>query len=564
MFEKILTPTALWKNFDLPESVGANIIQEQNQDNIIFSKLYIEGRKVKDGSVSIYAELMRSNKIDNCPAILLVEDFGLNKESKLAKDLLSKGYAVLMVDLAGFKEGKEDYTLYPQSVSYANYENCKEDIYGIKKDAKNTCWYEWCAVLKYATKYLQGLPFITKVGGFGLSTVATALWQMIGSYQDLDVAVIALNSGWVGYKGIYKFAGTIEPQFTSQVCQFIAGIDSQSYAMHINTPTLLLSATNNNKFDVDRAQDTMSKIPQETYSATLLSANYTDRVDNACYKNALLFFDKFLREGDLALPKGAEIKCDLDNGKIIIDVQAEDNSTLTIDKVNVFASEEKINPSLRCWQKLDAKKVQKGNYIAEYLPYKESEIIFLYATVAYKNGLKLSTSVISKRFSAEQVNNAFKSNILYSSRVKNSHSIFASAEPSNLETKKVEIVDKNKVIEKKGPMGINGVTCTEGLLTFALSSKKYQPKNSAMLLLDVYAKKQTTLLVKLISDYFGTKTEYLVRVQLLGGDVWHNVMLSMNKFKTAEGMALKTYEKIEALEISTDDGEYLINNVLWI
>ncbi len=563
MFEKILTPTALWKNFELPEIVGANIIEEQNSENIIISKLYIEGRKVKDGSVSIYAELMRGSKETNCPAILLVEDFEINRESKLLKDLISKGYAVLLIDLAGYKEQKQNYTVYPQSISYAVYDNSKDNLYSIKKDAKNTCWYEWCAVLKYAVKYLKSLPNITKVGALGACKVSTALWQVIGSDQNLDAAVLALNFGWIGYKGIYKFGGMIEPQFTSEACQFIAGIDSQSYAMHIKTPTLLLCATNDNNFDVDRAQDTISKIPEGIYRAMYLSANYVDKVDNVSYDNLLLFFDKFLRDEDITLPKEAEIKCDVDNGKIVVEVQTDAESALGVDKVHVFIAEEMVNPALRCYQKIDAKKGQNGKYTAKYVPYKESEILFIFAIVEYKNRLRLSTSLISKRFSLDQIDNTFKSNILYSSRIKNSQSIFAPS-TSNMQDKNKDLINSAVVKEMKGPMGINGLTCSDGLLTFAPASKKYQPKNGSMLMLDVYAKLQSTLTVKLISDYFGTKTEYFVKVSLLGGDVWHNVMLEMNKFKTAEGMVLKDYSKINALEIKASGSDYLINNVLWI
>ncbi len=563
MFEKILTPTTLWKNFELPDEVGANIIEEQNIDGTLFSKLTIEGRTVKDGKVSIYAELMRDASKEKCPAILLVEDFCISNSQKLAKDLVAKGYAVLTVDLAGYVEDKEHYTEYPQSISYANYENSKDDIYSIKKDAKATCWYEWCAVLKYAVKYLKGLSYVAKVGAFGVSTVATALWQLIGSDQTLDASVIALNSGWIGYKYIYKFGGMVEPQFTSQMCQFIAGIDSQSYAMHINTPTLLLSATNDNLFDVDRAQDTMSKIPEQTYNMMHLSVN-TDRINNSAYNNALLFFDKFLCEAKIDMPKQSEIKCDLDNGSVVIDVQTDTECTAKIDKVEVYVAEEMINPTLRSWQKIDVIKGQDGVYTSKYTPYKDAEIIFVFATVEYKNGLKLSTNLISKRFSAEQVGSSFKNNILYSSRQANSQSIFAPATPSSLVAKNIDTINRGIVREKKGPMGITGVTCSGGLLTFALSSKKYQPKNDSMLMLDAYMKEKSTLTVKLISDYFGNRIEYFVKINLLGGDVWHNTKIEMNKFKTKEGMVLKDYSKINALELSVDKGEYLINNILWI
>ena len=55
-----------------------------------------------------------------------------------------------------------------------------------------------------------------------------------------------------------------------------------------------------------------------------------------------------------------------------------------------------------------------------------------------------------------------------------------------------------------------------------------------------------------------------MRVNVFGGDVWHNVQLEKNRFKTAEGMVLKSYEKIDAIEFSVDEGEFLLNNALWV
>jgi hypothetical protein len=43
-----------------------------------------------------------------------------------------------------------------------------------------------------------------------------------------------------------------------------------------------------------------------------------------------------------------------------------------------------------------------------------------------------------------------------------------------------------------------------------------------------------------------------------------NVKIEMNKFKTAEGRALKGYADIQAITVNVEDSEYLINNVLWI
>ena len=64
-------------------------------------------------------------------------------------------------------------------------------------------------------------------------------------------------------------------------------------------------------------------------------------------------------------------------------------------------------------------------------------------------------------------------------------------------------------------------------------------------------------------DYFGEKTEYVTAVKIFGGDIWQNVKLELNNFKTKDGMGIKSYDKIQAVEFSAD-GEFLVNNFLWV
>ena len=61
--------------------------------------------------------------------------------------------------------------------------------------------------------------------------------------------------------------------------------------------------------------------------------------------------------------------------------------------------------------------------------------------------------------------------------------------------------------------------------------------------------------------YGGVSAEHLIFNR---GDVWHNVKITRNKFKTAEGMPLKNYDKINAIAFVGEDCEFLINNALWV
>ena len=128
---------------------------------------------------------------------------------------------------------------------------------------------------------------------------------------------------------------------------------------------------------------------------------------------------------------------------------------------------------------------------------------------------------------------------------------------------KVYADDKRRVKVGKGPMGIEGVYSKFGLLTFKFKAVKDMPAEDAILMFDVYSKKAEEFTIKLISDYHGAKIEYLSVVKLVGGEVWQNVKVEMNKFKTVEGMPLKKYEIINALEFSSNS-EFLLNNALWV
>ena len=62
MIGTILTPSALWKNFKI-EEVNASIIKQNKKGGLITTKLNIEGRAVKDGTVNIYFALLQETAV---------------------------------------------------------------------------------------------------------------------------------------------------------------------------------------------------------------------------------------------------------------------------------------------------------------------------------------------------------------------------------------------------------------------------------------------------------------------------------------------------------------------
>ncbi len=558
----ILTPVAIWRDFTIKATPTAEVISQSKSGNLCVTELYIKGRTVKDGSVDVFAKLVKGKAVESAPAILMLGDFNRSCKAE-QEDLARKGYIVLAVDVAGKGEGKDHFTHYPNSLYHANYNNVKDNLYKIEGNIDHTCWYEWTAVMRYALAYLKSLDGVTKVGGFSIGEACTVMWQ-VASTDDLDCACFALNAGWNGYRGMYKFGGGVEPHFSNDLYKFIAGVEPQSYATHVRCPVLMLSPTNSDNFDVDRAYDTVSRIGEEYYRAVHYSVGHFNSISGGGYNDALIFFESALKKkGKLSLPKEVDIKCDIIDGALNIQVLPDKKELVS---VSVYISEQTARPALRAWRKIGEPKsvTKKGERIFEFEPYPESGMVTLFAKAKYSSGFSICSKIISKKFTVEEINVGYKDNIIYSSRLPFAQSIFVLPCDNCNDCEQVFVSDKRAVKVKKGAGGIEGVCRECGLTTFKVNSKKDKPKQDAILMFDANAKTDCKLTVKLISDYFGSPLEYLATVKLFGGNVWHNFKLSRNKFKTIEGMPLKSYDKINAISFVSDDGEFLLNNALWV
>ncbi len=563
MAGEILTPSSIWSDVKIDNIPKAEIIGEYKSGSVTLTRMRIDGRIVDDGTVKIYAVLAKKQAKKQAPAIFILQKFTDGADETLATDLAKKGYTAFVVNVGGEDGINTNFTMYPTSLAHANYICAKQDEdYLIHGNIKNTYWYEWGLTVRYALKYLKSLPEVSKVAGLGIDDSATVLWHMTAT-EKFDCLAFILNAGWRAYKGNYKFQGNVDQQFSDSQLNYLAGIEPQAYANHVTAPTIILSATNSADYDFERSHDTYARINEKLPAVTCSAVGRRDCINKAEYENLLKFFKQNLTSSDknvFSIPKDPLIKCDVKNGKI--------NCLVSVDKrqlkeVYLFAAEEKYNPSLRQWQRVDLNQLTNGDYSCEYLPYFKSKVAFLFVKAIYKNGYVIDSDVVCKKFTETEIESGYKSKIIYSSRENNSDSAFY---PAGNRLKKpfgIILEEDYNVEEKNGAMDIIGITCKTGLLSFRIGLEKYRPLDESILLFDAYLKQDGRITVKLVCDYYGNKREYLASIKVNGGEVWHNLKFSLNNFKTAEGMALRGLKDVQAIEIHAD-GEYLINNVLWV
>lgn len=563
MSGNILTPLSIWGDFAIDSVPEAELIEEKNSGDIIVSKVYIDGRKTDFGQVKIYGVIARQAEKGIMPAVLIVSDFNRPFDEKTAIDLAKRGYLALIIDLCGKTENAKYYTEYPEDIAYADYSVAKDGLDRIDGDATETCWYEWGAAGRYAAEYLKNQPCVNSVVGLGIADGAGVMWHIVANNETFSAAAFVMDAGWKAYKKIFKFGGDAEPQFSDDTLKYVAGIEPQSYAKHVKCPCLMLSPTNSVEYDCDRAYDTVTRINENAYRAVNYSIGGIDRVDCKAIEQISMFFGAFTdRDGveRTRLPKEPEIKCDVSDGCITTEVTVDPEN---IKDVSVYASEEITDPSERTWVRLtEGKKVSADKYVFGFIPYNKSLIATFFVKAVYKNGFALCSNIIAKRFNEKEIKFGHKEKIIYSGRDIGSESVFSAISDDDGVYLWHE-TDKNSVSVKKGPMAIEGVTAKGGLRTFKMNAAKYKPDDYAILMFDIYVKADCEFTVKLVADYYGTKTEYVYAQKVNGGKIWHNLRIEMSKFKTAEGRILKSYANINVIEFKTD-GDYLINNILWV
>ncbi|MCQ2387565.1 MAG: hypothetical protein MJ066_03870 [Clostridia bacterium] len=359
MANELLTPSMIWANFVASKSFETEILSEEQRDNISLTRFFID---LKEENIKLYC-VMATGKKKTDNAILSVQQYKTELKEDLIVNLAGKGYTAMLVDVCGNYEGKGDkYTIYPEELSFANYNEEQVDTTLVNGEIEKTCWYVWAKALKNAISFLKTKEGIEKVGVIGIGKVATSLWQAVSINNQVSCAVFVSDLGWRGYKGINKFSLENEPVFEDEKLSYLASIGPESYAHHVKCPVLMLSPTNSGTFDLDRSYDTLSRISGRAYTAINYSVGYRNSVDYASYKDALICVDKVVNSQDkkVDLPKEIEISCEIVDKKIEIEVVPQENN---LKEVCLYASEENIESNKRTWRKItNVSKLVKSKY----------------------------------------------------------------------------------------------------------------------------------------------------------------------------------------------------------
>lgn len=548
----ILTPTAMWGNFDDSLPTNPTVLSSYEEDGVRFERVSFDGRATAEGRVRIYAEFACNSKDPEEEAVLIMPDSADSVDRELLKFFVSRGYSALMVDYRGDWEGAENFTRYPADVGYANLRYCGRAKDFVDESADKTCWYEWVAVGIYARKYLTERTGGGNIAAVGLRDGGEIVWKL-GAVRKFSCIIPVCAAGWKAYTGFSKYVAD-EPGMDDERYRFIAGIDSQAYAALVKCPVLMLCSTNDTRFDYDRAHDTFSRINPDYIAKSVIaySVSCHSAIDADSVHDMFMFLDNRLKNRQVFIPKLAEVKIAFDgDDNLIAEVNCDEAGIA--ENISLYFAEDCVDSVLREWTSCRAAS-SKNTFMLDI--YERTSTLFALACVKYTNGFTAWSKIVVKKVSGRFRNMQTRSAVIYSDRF-GINGFTSADEADKFGIFRVGCGMPRLVAKAKG---VRGIYAEGGLSTYRINSPRFAPLESSILKLDIFC--DDTRTVTIIMHDMAANEKYSFEAHVIGG-VWQTLIAQSKDFKNAYSIALSDFSGQFRLSILCD-GEYAVNNVMWL
>ena len=551
----ILAPTQLWKDYDpYSEPLRPSYLKFEEEENYYAVAAYINGDKYGSAYARIFVYGYMPKQTNFNTNIVFINDvmdqtFSIDN----LKTYAIAGYGVFTFDYIGRTKEHSNYTLYPASISYANFADSKDHISTANPTAKDTTFFVWdkvCMKVISLVKQLRGSD--CKIILSGYKTGGDIALQVAAIDKRVDGVASFLNLGWKDYRNYPKLATSLHMPINDERKRWFAGCATESYLKFVKCPTLCVTTTNCSITSLDRIQDSMTilkgnKVPFSLSVLMGLSDSVSFRARSLLYgwASALVKGNK--------LPKNPEIDIKIDKlGSVIATVSLDQSAE--VEDIIINYSYDELDSTLRSW----SSKFIDNNDLKTTLPiYEETQIVFAYVTVNYKNGISLSS--IQKHLAIPE------DDIIQRLPVKKSRIIFQKS--MGIDSWIVEIVDsmfhfyEPQIVT--GPLNLSGITCEKGnLTTYSIGEYKLQSVSQNLLQFDAFAKGARDLVVEVVSGTYGKYKKYTAKVHL-SSPRWEKVSLKLFDFKDENLIPLKTWRDVKKLSFQNTNG-VLLNNIIWV
>ena len=393
---QMLTPSQVWSTYD-PDAgeFDEEVLKRWTQSGADYKEAYfsawVHGQHVR--VYGIYAAPARAGKPGGrVPAVMHLHGGGQTVNTRWLEAWTARGYAALTCNYHGEWQNRERVTIYPQALRQGNHKHAAGKAMATVPSVRASSWYIWTAVARRALSYLRQQPEVdgTRIGAFGVSMGGTTIWSFALDPR-LKAACAIYGCGWNRYyRHIPRYAPPKKmPEKTDDDRAWLAGMAPEACAPFIQCPVLFLSGTNDNHGNMDRAYETLDRMPATVARRQAFTPRFCHHIGADFDQDLFLWMDTWLKDGP-AWPKPPAVKVSLGpDGVPVLTLTAD--RPAEVERVAIYYAVANPRPMSRNWRNASATR-DHGAWKA-VLPMLDAEArLFAFANVRYASGVHLSSN----------------------------------------------------------------------------------------------------------------------------------------------------------------------------
>lgn len=540
---ELITAQALWKDYDLRAlPLSETVLSIEHKERYTIEYIYFNGEATVDGCTRIYAQLYTPSSIPSGASVVLMNDVDEPFDTTYVDLLVSCGYTVLVVDYAG-KRDEGRHTLYPQSLSYANYfgEEGGFKLPLSAQEAKQSCWYVYATVMARAFVLLENREGIdkTKISFFGVRRGALNVYKAAYLVPEACAAVALFNSSCVD--GIDD---TLPEAMLYKTC-----LASGCYASQLKVPTYIVEGSNNSE---NSLFDTNELYKVASDECRFYIAEHSDNTLMPYQRRSVIAFLNTVCFSRNGLPQEPRLEAKNSDRSLYYEIKVDRTEEVETVKLHYFYGLE--TGAYRNWTRLNLQRVSESEYLSKADVYLHKQETSAFASVLYDNGLILTGEIITKTpyLMGVDETQVVRSRLIYDVDKMDSAGWF--------------IMDKRgfgEVTIEESEEGIKGVTSSvNSLTTLKIGDLHTCGDRDGSLQLLVYSAEEQNLTLEVVCRGENGYLKYECRKRPSSYGEWSKITLSYEDLRSEQGVM---YGWNDAVSITVrSEKRLLINSLLWI
>jgi len=564
---RLLTPPEVWSDYD-PDAgeFHEEVLKRWSEKGADFKEVYFSAY-VSGHTVRVYGIYAAPQGARRVPAVMHLHGGGQTVNQEWLAAWTARGYACLTCNYHGVWPNRERYTLYPSALKQGNHKLKGDMEMATAPTVRESSWYSWTAVARRALSYLRQQAEVDRerIGAFGISMGGTTIWSLAMDPR-LKAACAIYGCGWNRYyRYLPKYVPPGKmPEMTEADRVWIAGMAPEAYPPYIKCPVLFLSGTNDSHGNMDRAYDTLARLPQNIEGRQAFTPRYVHHIGADFEQDLTLWMDTWLKGGP-AWPESPVAKVSLGPGGVpAVTVSAD--KPREVERVSIYYAVENPRVVSRNWRNASAVQTDGGWQAA--LPVMHADkYLFAFANVRYKSGVHLSSNeeaVIPASLGDAKATQT-PSLLLYDGS--DGTGMWATESPGTDPVPGQVLV---LIHPARGPGGKPGFTLDPYGTPWTLQpgDPKWRAPAGAALSFDVATTTGEEFTVTMNEDYrWPGEAVYQARVVLRGQPGWQTVTLTAADFKERkQGGTLAGFQRCEILQLggAWKDKKIVFTNFRWV